>query len=212
MIVSHELEVVGYRIPKTANKAISQAIEDLTREPGQVEQVMPESGPYWRRRKVPEKYADYFVFAVVRNPFSRIVSHYLHRKLKRSSGRMHRLVKNWSFKDYLTWNRDQSKEPELQHDLPQTEYLRDAPVNRILRFEALPEGFRTLPFVDDSYQLRYVNTAKKTYDWREYYTEETAALVADWMMEDFEALGYVQESWKSASYPEYLGDEVGLVM
>lgn len=212
MLVSHELEVISFRIPKTANKAITRAIKSLTRNPDEVEQIMPETGPYWRRRKIPQRYHDYFVFAVVRNPYSRIVSHYLHRKQKRSSGKMHKLVKQWSFKEYLIWNREPSKEPVHQHDLPQMEYLREAPVDKIIRFESLPESFAGLPFVPEDYRLPYVNTAKETYDWRDYYTEETAALVLDWMMEDFDRLGYVRESWKSAGYPEHIGDKEEIIL
>lgn len=129
--------------------------------------------------------SDYFIFAVVRNPFEREVSHYRYRRMRRSNN-YHRLAKG-SFGNYLR--------QAINIEPCQAQMLSGKPVDRVLRFEKLAQEVAALPFVPEGAKLPHINSSG-SYDFREYYDEELAKLVCEHAGRDFDDFGYDRDSWR----------------
>jgi hypothetical protein len=144
-----------------------------------------------------KKWDSAYKFAVVRNPWDKVVSHYKHN-IKVNPKRMldgkeiitfekwiHAVFGAKKIKKY--YNRP-------QHFLPQVEWLKDdlgiISMNKIILFENLTEGFnevskelgldRELPHLNQTIKSKY----------QDFYNEETRQIVADWFREDIEKFGY----------------------
>jgi len=136
-----------------------------------------------------------FKFAVVRNPWSKVVSHYNYRLKSNQNG----LGDNHlSFKEWVKCTYGENKNP-IYYDkpkmfLPQTEWLKDysgqITINHILRFETLSHDFKTIAnTLGISKSLPHYNKTDKT-DYRQYYDEETKVIVERWFKEDIVQFSY----------------------
>lgn len=128
-------------------------------------------------------------FAVVRNPWDRMVSLY-HRQLRRSINRMHKRSDPGSFADYIRWeaSRIGTKPGVTQLDMITID--KKIGTDRILRFENLSEDWATLmEHLGIQAVLPHRNRTDHQ-DWRKYYGDEEAALVAIHWAGDIKAFGY----------------------
>jgi hypothetical protein len=154
------------------------------------------AGQYVAARWVPQEMFDaYFKFAVVRNPFTRMVSHWRYSRSRQPfPSFIRRVVSRHEADSWFT--------------RPQTEFTmidgRDA-MDHIIRIEALTEGFevvRSRLSLRPELPHRNASSSAKTAawfrigrvaparPWRDEYDDEAERLVRDHYAADFEAYGY----------------------
>lgn len=143
-----------------------------------------------------EVFDDLFKFAFVRNPWDLQVSSYHHIRRERP-----RLLGNHDdFETFLRWKLDPERPPQYHLDTSielQTDYLIDLRgrliVDFIGRYERLDQDFAEAcarigikpPALPHRRQA-----SDRGADYRSYYTDEMAALIADHFAPDIERLGY----------------------
>lgn len=124
-----------------------------------------------------------FSFAIVRNPFDRLVSYYHYNK------RRNRFSKYSNFKEFvLDFNisNDRFKEPQLR-------YIKSNKntINHILKFENLENDLKILC---DKLNLPYSEIAHKNKSnhkpYKEYYDKETKKIVSEIYKEDINEFNY----------------------
>ncbi len=147
----------------------------------------------------PTDFANYFKFAVVRNPWDRLVSafHFL------KGGGMDEVDRSWAaenlapfdnFNDFVTqWVNKNNVRTEI-HLRPQVEFLcrrNTLLVDFVGYFENLEHDFGCISSrlgMGDKI-LRKMNSSKRI-DYKDYYTEQTKRIVADVYWDDIRVLGY----------------------
>ncbi len=189
MIISHSKKFVFLGVPRTGSTAMHAALKQL-------------SGKSWKYygkhlMAIPEECMSYFTFACVRNPYSRELSHYLYRHTTKGNA-LFPWVKNWTFQKYIRWSTNPAGSLERYADMPQSTHLAGKRMDRVLRFECLPQAFNTLPFVPKGFALQRQNArlSRQRVPWQTHYTEESAALVHGWAAKDFTSYGYDKDSWR----------------
>ena len=135
-------------------------------------------------------------FAFVRNPWDLQVSSYHHIRRERP----HLITHINSFAAFLRWKLDPQRPPQYHADMS-TELMSDHVIdlhgqciaNYIGRYEYLAEDFDEvcgkigIPRPELVHARKAVDRRK---DYRMYYDDETATLVADHYRQDIEAFGY----------------------
>ncbi len=142
-----------------------------------------------------EKFNNAFVFAVVRNPWNKVVSHYKYR-VKTNQTKMG--DNHISFKDWVKQTYGDEKNP-FYYDNPrmfatQSDWLKDSSgvirVNNILKFESLAKDFQSVAkYLAISKQLPHLNAIKKE-SYINYYDKESIKIVWQWFKEDIERFNY----------------------
>lgn len=136
-----------------------------------------------------------FKFAVVRNPWSKVVSHYKFRIKNKDEGLTSHPI---SFKEWVIKTYGLEKDPVYYNNAimfqPQVDWLKDEQgvivIDNILRFENLSEEFEKIKSrLDCRKSLPHVNQTQKT-DFRSFYDEETTQIIYDWFKEDIDRFGY----------------------
>ncbi len=143
-----------------------------------------------------EFFQSLFKFAFVRNPWDLQVSSFHHIRRERP----HLMQGRTDFADFLKWKLDPERPYQYHIDTSiqlQSDYLVDLRgqilVDFVGRYECLEADFRTvcerigIPFPAMPHRRRA--TDRET-DYRSYYNEETADLVARHFSRDIELLGY----------------------
>jgi len=142
-----------------------------------------------------DKWDKAYKFAVVRNPWDKVVSQYKHN-IKNNVTNMAK--KEISFKDWIACTYGKNKVEYYyyrpQMFLPQAEWLKDfegkIDLDKIIRFENLTDEmnlvFNTLGIHQE---LPHVNKTSKT-NYRDFYDDTTQKIIADWFHEDIEFFGY----------------------
>jgi len=140
------------------------------------------------------KWDSCFSFAVVRNPWDKVVSHYHYRVQTNQTGLadQHIDFKQWVKLCYSEQNPAYYDKPKMFQ--PQTDWLEDESgkivVNFICRFENLAEDFATLcSKIDRSVELPHVKTSSRGH-YRDYYDQETTAIIERWFKSDITLFGY----------------------
>lgn len=141
-------------------------------------------------------FAGLFKFAFVRNPWDLQVSSYHHLKRERP----HLLEGHQDFESFLRWKLDPARPPQYHLDTvmtPQTDYLIDLHgkmlTDHLGRYESLQDDFDLIcqrigvPSVRLPHKR---HSTDRSSDYRRYYTDETAELVARHFRRDIELLGY----------------------
>lgn len=123
---------------------------------------------------------DYPSFAIVRNPWDRIVSSYFFKKKKEQI--------SCSFEDWL-YSYSDNNSNWFSFKTPQVEWLRKPPT-WILRFENLHADFKQLQeYTKCSLPLPHKNSTEH-YEYKTYYTSETKKYVEDLFKEDIHTFKY----------------------
>lgn len=213
MILSRGRGYLFVHIPKTGGTALALALESRAMKDdlliGDTPKArarkgklrgLPAKGRLWKHSTLadldgllaPDDLAGLFTLTVVRNPWDRMVSYY---HWLRAQGFAHPavgLAKSMSFADFLA-------HPHTQASLrlwPARAYMRDATGQEhcrlYLRLEHLETdiapfeahlGFGLTP-------LPLANPSDRARDWRPYYRDADAALLADLCAEDITRFGY----------------------
>jgi len=201
--VNDELRCIFVHIPKAAGSSIKQAL------------ALPGNGHlpwYYYAQHYADRWARYLTFAVVRNPWDRVVSAYHYAIMPSSYWHNTRLgphpdfatLEHRSFAEccrMLVEERD-----PLVHEswIPQHRWIVDQAagagtqargeiaVDMVLRQERLEEDFAGLArrLGLEAVELPRVNTSERASDYRSCYDAETRALVARAYERDIELFGY----------------------
>lgn len=224
-IISEERRFIFVHIPKTAGLSVASRLEPYRRNAA-LDRKWLRAGlnllgvytgrrlePLFGGRVVPEHagisdlcaldpaldLTAYFKFAVVRNPWDRLVSTYLYH-LRHARSR-HLRPGYWAARgmDFSRWlNEDHARRRREGLARSQVELLRDphdghCAMDRVVRFEALAEGF-----ADVARQLGLdgplpVLNRSENRDYRTRYRDADAELVATLYADDISEFGYAFE-------------------
>lgn len=142
-----------------------------------------------------------YKFAVVRNPWDKMVSHYKHNiKTKPSTMR----IGGASSREFISFNewlqctlglvKNRKYYNRPQHFLPQVEWLKDnngkIAMDAIIRFESLAVDYvKVAEQLGLNTNLPHLNSTERS-AYRKFYNAESKQLVEDWFKEDIELFGY----------------------
>ncbi len=195
MIFCHNLKVLFISVPKAASETMDHVLKENFGG--------TTDGTERHAVHVPATCEHYFKYAVVRNPYDRLVSVWMYASRKRRH-RAHPAAKSMDFAEFVKWMADPDMQPSARQkrrdlkylhfrgrDIPQFAFLKLCPqFDRLLRFEDLERDFHSLPFVTESTTLLRRNARKDRRRWRELYTPEIARNAYKYAALDFEYLGY----------------------
>lgn len=201
MIISHRKRFVFIHINKAAGTSIKNALKpyaDFMYRKYTLRRalyVLGLGGPVAEHSTAVEirerightRFNDYFTFAFVRNPWDWQVSQY-HYILNRPLHPQHRIVKSLNgFAEYLEWH--------IEHDkMSQKRFVTDERDNLLVdyigRFENIASDFAAIcERIGLECRLPHVNVSDHS-NYRQYYDDRTAHLVAEQFQEDIEFFGY----------------------
>jgi len=142
-------------------------------------------------RDVPAEYREWFVFSIVRNPYSRAVSTWYSTTVNRDNKRYaYDALGTTCFHTFLRFLL--ARPPMLETrslSIPQAEWLQDVPLSRLLHLESIDGDVRALPFWRDE-PLPRLNASTGCDPWQRYVDREAAELIERWAPDDFERFGY----------------------
>ena len=139
----------------------------------------------------------FYTFTVVRNPFDRLVSHFLMNVEEFTEE---------NFRDYLSSflgglhyevERDYFQEQTNLNLLPQSDWLVDlSKFDKIIKFENLDQGFKELCIdLEIDYEpLPHLNEREGRKHYSEYYNDETRQMLIDAWGDDMTLFGYEYEA------------------
>lgn len=186
-----EREIFFVHINKCAGSSIEQALGLKFQHKTAIE-IIDEVGR--------QRWQEGFSFAVVRNPWDKVVSHY-HWRLKTNQTDL--AVNPISFSEWVerTYGAQDVRyfdKPKMF--MPQSKWLAgnavsassDVMVDFIGRFESLRQDFERICAIiklDKAPQLPHMNKTKRA-AYQSYYTHSTREIVSRWFAEDIERFGY----------------------
>jgi hypothetical protein len=211
MLISYRSHYIFVHIPKTAGSSIRFALTKQARwyEPHRLNRLLRKSGiplrvPYLPpelqkhptadtiRKHLPQQvFAEFFKFAFVRNPWDQLASTYFY-VLRHREHAQHAFVTSLSgFDDYVAFR---TRHPSA----PQKRFVTDDDgallVDFLGRFEDLAEDFeRVCGHLRIVARLPHLNAGGHR-NYRDFYTDHTAALVEKAFREDIEFFGYTFDS------------------
>jgi chondroitin 4-sulfotransferase 11 len=196
MPISAKQRAIFVHIPKNAGTAVLHAL-GMGKNEGHV--------PWFTYERMdPRKWRKYFKFAIVRNPWERVVSNYLYARMQRSywhspdGSTPYKVHPDYETVKALSFAECIEKIPNLRHPgwRSQSYFVCNAAgvnmMDFLCRHERLEEDmayvYRTLGV---RAKLEQVNVTEKTSaDWRSFYDEATVAAVRRLYAEDVEQFGY----------------------
>jgi hypothetical protein len=231
-MISHKLNTVFVHIPKCAGTAVEHALLPYTEGASNPDEVLirqnrnPLKGPPWLQHLTASEYISKgyignakwkksYTFAVVRNPFARLVSEY---NAKGKTWKMKLLGLDWNFRNFVikclpSWFEDNylRGNDNYRHILPQHRFVYDRSgsllVNDVYKLEELSKRWPTicqkLDLPDISLPRQNISKFRSPDDGTvlldkkpnldEYYGDETVDLVIRHYRKDFEHFGYDRE-------------------
>lgn len=207
MVWSEYRKIAFFHVTKTAGWSIA----DLLKKQYQFNRDMyRHGGPKIGEKKI--KLKDYTTFAVVRNPFDRLLSWYYHsvftildiKNRGRTLDKEQKLIleKGLTFKDFvenIKYVYRDNRKVKMNFRQSQYDFLRDSKGNLpdfILKFENLEEDWKNFC---ESVELDYkplpkLNASRvKTLHYSRYYDNDTLSKVSRWYQEDLDNFGYTYE-------------------
>lgn len=212
MIISHGRRFIFVHIPKTGGTALSLALEGRAMKDdiligdtpkarsrrGRLHGFKP-AGRLWKHSTLSDiagvvsdqEIADYFIFALVRNPWDRAVSYYHWLRDQTFAHPAVGLARTHDFSGFLN-------HPQTQTSFrlwPYGAWMRTrAGVERADCFIRLEHFAEDIAAVDAhlGFPLRIdrINASRRERDWRGYYSADDAALIAECSAEDIARFGY----------------------
>lgn len=209
MPIVHSLRCLFIHVPKTGGSSICQLLRDAAGPPpdydlsGRAEHPLaPDVRPWdfdmdrrqplahhWSAEAVrlavgDERFGSYFKFAVVRNPWDRLVSYFEY-------GRQRGSAAETNASSFDAWAKERKLVPRL---LP---YIRGADgrsaMDQIIRFEHFArdtqQAFRHIGVDLDPGAIPHLKKTTRT-DYRDYYSPELIEMVYEHARDDIEAFGY----------------------
>jgi hypothetical protein len=177
MVINYHRRFVFLAVPRTASKAMTSALmthAGSVRRPGER-----------HRMDIPSDAAGFYVFCCVRNPYSRLASHWKRQHLR---GRF-----PGTFGDFVA-----ACETGSVSERSQCRWLGSnrALVDTFLRFEGLPDCLAAAPPFE-GLELQVMDRSGLG-DWRTLYDQALADRVERWCSQDFDVWDYDRESWRQA--------------
>ncbi len=139
-----------------------------------------------------------FKFTVVRNPWSKVVSHYNFRIATNQTnmGDGHITFKDWV---KCTYGKDKNTfyYDNVKMFQPQVDWLKDSEgrivIENRIRFENIEEDFKKIAnIIGVKNNLPHLKSTKKV-DYKTFYDDETKEIVREWFQEDLAVFGYTFE-------------------
>lgn len=181
MVISDQLQFVFLGIPRTANRAMHQALLQL---PGAYQFGLLHT------MDIPASCRSYFTFCTVRNPYRRLLAYYLWRRAPHPWGSD---AAGMSFDDYVAAAEQRSMGPCTVRGHTDPHRL-----DAVIRYEDLPASFHGLQQVPGIAQLELGPVGQRlSRHWQYFYNAELAHRVCELARADFEEFGYDPDSWKS---------------
>ena len=221
MLISHKHKFVFIHFPKTAGTSITSALEPYCDKPEDIlfNRMLSTVGinvnwfigpSSWRRGRkhssasqvkimLPENtFNEYFKFAYVRNPWALLVSYYHFIKGDKAAKRSSRINNMSGFDEYLLYEIKRNK-------FSQSKFLVDSEgsllVDYVGRFENLVQDYETI-CSRIGIPSDIPHKKKSTHqDYRSYYNDDTAQLVADHWAEDIRRFNYSFDEPSSPTRP-----------
>jgi len=174
-------------ITKTAGTSIGNAVGLPVKHHLTAKEVIAKIGK--------EKWNTAYKFTFVRNPWDKVVSLYEYRRKKDKTKIASR---NIPFTDWVNLTLGEQSDSYYYNNIksfqPQVEWLKDDEgiigIDFIGKFESIRTDFEQIrQTIGTSEELPHLNATKRS-DYRDYYTDKTRQIVADWYREDIEAFGY----------------------
>ena len=144
-----------------------------------------------------------FTFAVVRNPYSRVVSLYKYLFEDNINKVLESSIPYFQHKPDLSWYKKLHQEyPKLSfsrfiHRLPYMplakEQYKFLPVDKIMHFETIENDFKFIQKKLSTGESLYKFNNTNNKSWKTYYTNDTAEKVYDIYKKDFEILNYSKD-------------------
>jgi hypothetical protein len=122
-------------------------------------------------------------FAIVRNPWDRMLSMYLFTQLYIDES-----LKT-DFNEFVLYKVKESYYDNRSVTTPQIRWIEPG-VTHLLRFENIIRDFKIIQNIFKCYESLPLTNKTKHGDYRTYYNDETRAAVAEMFKEDIEAFGY----------------------
>lgn len=178
-------DFIFIHINKTGGSSIERALRIPFEHKSALEKIAEVGIEQWERK---------LTFAVIRNPWDKVVSHYHYRVQTNQTGMAdHRTdFKEWVLLAYRDQDPLYYDKPKMF--MPQSDWVSDAEgkilVDRICRFERLSEDFSDIcKQLGKDVTLPHLKSSKRGH-YRDYFDAETAAVVASWFRKDLENFNY----------------------
>lgn len=176
---------VFIHINKTGGSSIEKALGITLDHSTALEKYRQLGGAAWQRK---------FTFAIVRNPWDKVVSHYHYRVKTNQSGLAERDLpfRDWLRRCYV--DRDPAYYDQPRMFMPQRQWLVDENDNMLVefigRFETLQQDFdRICERLALDARLGHAKPSSRG-SYRDYYDDESRELVAESFAEDLETFDY----------------------
>jgi len=183
MFINHKHKFIFIHIPKNAGTSIRNSFQIEGYDKKVVNKPYPHNSCSEIKNYCGETvWEAFYKFAVIRNPYERLVSYYHFHKSPQY--RYPALANKYSFSEWLKRGLDNNLKKT------QSDYL-DVEINQIATFDTLQDDFNL--FCDSigipKYILPKYNVSKHEH-WETYYSDDDKKLVYGIFKEDFDRFGF----------------------